>query len=1822
MAQTPKPEAVAPATTASIPPGRLVHSTLNSAIDHYRRGEYEKADAEFQRARQGQADLSPNQKKDLENYLALNTKALAARREGVSKLRDAELAIRAGRVQQASVLLQAVCANNFLTPADKQRAQQLSEQLRPGPVGTSAVTPITNSALTLARSKLQQARAMEAKGHFDAAEQLAKEADNLNATFTLSEDNPRKVLADITHMRSDPKAMLAAARIAFQAGDLDRADRLAREADKVTSAWSRTVHLWGDSPAKVLRDVQFARAKAAVAVAPAPAAAPTPENPRQNNNVTLAKATDNTPMGTSAATAQTQPAKPEAARELIKQAKKALLDGDYAKARQLATQAKNMKPQLEWWEDTPDKILNDVQRAEAAKQPATSKSGASAVADAKSDPKGLMRQGRELLQAGKLDEAKEMAQRAAAPGTTHWGLFEDSPEKLLRDVTAAKNKHDQEESVQVLAEARKCLETGDLDKAASLAYRADRLHGAYSVWDLGDRPQKVLAEVDAARAKNRKIKLPPPVGPAVAQAKDDKKSDYAKAKDVTAKAPEKASKPADVKPATTAVAQATQPARPAVLPAPTAPVATGPAVAAAPAKPTIKAPDTSVASAKSPTDDNATQARRLVAEARTALRAGDNLKALSLANQADVLDVTFDRPNEDTPNNIRRDLAIAQGNTQPAKPAATARVASGAPASTATTAMAPKPPQIEDPKPKALALLHEARQLAQGGMLAEARLKVIEAQKLNAIYNPLEERPDQILAQLSAACSHRIDGLVQQANDTISAGPLDATRYERVVADLTQARQMAAGFGLDTQPVDAKLTWVRQAREQVVAAARQPVPSAVPTSPSQVVQVQHTEAAQPGAPTMLPPALPVVSAGAVMLEKSRLELRQGETGNARRLAEEAYKSHADCRTEAEALLRSIDAEEFTQKVLTSRRSFEAGLLAYKNRDYSQASTIFRTLDVSLLDADKQGKLKELMLTPELQPKALTLAAAKVPVPGAARVAGGAGAATATTPAVGSAQANDAAPAAVPLEQSLAERTKAMQEIRFQKMREEGLSAQREASDRFQAGDTDRALVILQDYLGRLRDGQLEQERVALLQRPVDARLQQFKTLKAQRDFEKVVTNQKGAMAELKAKEALAEDNKKRQITDLMKQYHTFFKEGKYKEAEAYAMRARELDPDDMVLNAAVYTARIHHNQSTAKAAKDSRADMFVDQLNDTEDEGPSVTTKDPIKFGKEYAERAGKRRSLEAGLLFGPKSEKERQIENRLQTPVSVEFKDSPGYQVIQDLRDSTGINIVIDKPALEEEGISLDRPVSMKLDNIALKSALNLLLHQMRLTYIVKDEVLQVTTESHARGKLVPKTFPVADLIIPVDNYMVPNSSNLTRILDAAHEPNVHLGGMSPAQGIHSLQNGTPVSPGVSPGVGVPPAPTALATSNATVTTRSPGQTMEDLLIKLITNTIAPQSWSDVGGPGTIDYFPLGMALVINQTPDIQEQVAELLAALRRLQDLEVAVEVRMISLSESFFERIGLDFNINLKTNSLNGGYQPQLVTQQFQPAGFVNDFNPKKAVIGLQSAGSTNGNQAAYTSDLAIPIQNSSFNYAIPPFGGYPNIPGADGGLSMGLAFLSDIQVFMFMEAAQGDRRTNVMQAPKLTMFNGQTATITINDQQYFVTNVTVVQAGGQVVFVPQNTPTPLGVNLAIQPVVSADRRFVRMNLSPRLTNLASALVPLFPVTSFITPVFEGGAQGQPVPFTQFIQQPTFTTVVVQTTVSVPDGGTVLLGGLKLLNEGRNEFGPPVLSKIPYLDRLFKNVGYGRDTSSLMIMVTPRIIINAEEEEKQTGGGITGP
>ena len=67
---------------------------------------------------------------------------------------------------------------------------------------------------------------------------------------------------------------------------------------------------------------------------------------------------------------------------------------------------------------------------------------------------------------------------------------------------------DKEQSGKVLTDARKLYDQGKFAEARTMAYKASALHGAYAMWDMGDRPEKLIAEIDSAEAKGRKVKVP------------------------------------------------------------------------------------------------------------------------------------------------------------------------------------------------------------------------------------------------------------------------------------------------------------------------------------------------------------------------------------------------------------------------------------------------------------------------------------------------------------------------------------------------------------------------------------------------------------------------------------------------------------------------------------------------------------------------------------------------------------------------------------------------------------------------------------------------------------------------------------------------------------------------------------------------------------------------------------------------------------------------------------------------------------------------------------------------------------------------------------------------------------------------------------------------------------------------------------------------------------------------------------------------------------------------------------------------------------------
>ena len=75
------------------------------------------------------------------------------------------------------------------------------------------------------------------------------------------------------------------------------------------------------------------------------------------------------------------------------------------------------------------------------------------------------------------------------------------------------------------------------------------------------------------------------------------------------------------------------------------------------------------------------------------------------------------------------------------------------------------------------------------------------------------------------------------------------------------------------------------------------------------------------------------------------------------------------------------------------------------------------------------------------------------------------------------------------------------------------------------------------------------------------------------------------------------------------------------------------------------------------------------------------------------------------------------------------------------------------------------------------------------------------------------------------------------------------------------------------------------------------------DSLIDLITQTVSPTTWDHNGGKGeSIAASPTNLSLVVSQTQEVHEEIVDLLEQLRRMQDLQVTIEVRFYYAQRQF--------------------------------------------------------------------------------------------------------------------------------------------------------------------------------------------------------------------------------------------------------------------------------------------------------------------------------
>ncbi len=368
-----------------------------------------------------------------------------------------------------------------------------------------------------------------------------------------------------------------------------------------------------------------------------------------------------------------------------------------------------------------------------------------------------------------------------------------------------------------------------------------------------------------------------------------------------------------------------------------------------------------------------------------------------------------------------------------------------------------------------------------------------------------------------------------------------------------------------------------------------------------------------------------------------------------------------------------------------------------------------------------------------------------------------------------------------------------------------------------------------------------------------------------------------------------------------------------------------------------------------------------------------------------------------------------------------------------------------------------------------------------------------------------------------------------------------------------------------------------------------APAVVDDSRLQDILKEAIAAGRWD--GSPFTMN-FQAGM-LLVRADKETHEGVLKLLRDLRRNVGIQVDVESRFLKVEDNFLEDVGVDLR-GLGNQAAQGVAGRGLETRP--NAGF-DDFGPSQqqnpATPGLVGTGTEpgiffdDGNDGDYMARAEHlfdrTLGGTSMNNA--------------GGLSLQYAFLDDTEVEAVLRAVSKQERSEQIEAPRLLIYNNTRASMHVLNEVSYIKDfeVEIAQAAG--VANPVIGTIYDGVSLDVRPVVDSDLKFITMELRPTVMTLNR------PIPNFTTTL----GVGQPIS----IQLPEVALQRVRTTVTLPDGATMMLGGMRLVERQNLVSGVPILKDLPGLSFLFSRKGSSLQNRKILILINARIVIMGELE-----------
>ena len=685
-----------------------------------------------------------------------------------------------------------------------------------------------------------------------------------------------------------------------------------------------------------------------------------------------------------------------------------------------------------------------------------------------------------------------------------------------------------------------------------------------------------------------------------------------------------------------------------------------------------------------------------------------------------------------------------------------------------------------------------------------------------------------------------------------------------------------------------------------------------------------------------------------------------------------------------------------------------------------------------------------------------------------------------------------------------------------------------------------------------------------------------------------------------------EERRTRQVDGLMNQVLQHRKDGDLEAAISVLEQVIVIDPKHKPARWLMDTLEDLNQYQSGRGLRDEFYKQQRRSLMDVE--RSKIPWQKQLRYPKDWVERIAR------PTRQGPRqSTRTSQLHSALDKRIPVDFMNEPFEGVLERFADDYRLNIIVNWNDLKRAGVDRTVPIDLSLPNeITLKMALTEVLNQagsgaVEIGYVVGDEAIRIATRHTLDRETYTAVYDINDLLMEIPMFTDSPISDLAQANEQGRLRRNERADM----------------------------PWRYGDDDDDESEEDPARTGRvRKLIELIQETVAPDSWIDRGGTiGTMKEFN-GQLVVTHNTAG-QTAISSLLGKLREQRAIQIAVEARFITVTSNYLEELGLDLDIVL--NSGNAGFDyiptgqgplidPVLGNALLLPRTFTRlGFAPANAALGqgLVQTPATIGQP--FGSSALVPARTRRGRSNLTPF---PiinqvsaftdasllgsDVPGSFAGGSVGPAFslfgsfLDNIQVDFLIRATQADSRSTVLTAPQLVLFNGQRSWVAVTLQQNFISQLTPVVGTGAVAQAPQTATINSGAVLDVTATVTADRRYVTMTLRPAVTRLLDLQTIPFSGGG------AGGGFGGGAALNAFIQFPLLSSQRVQTTVSVPDGGTLLIGGQKLASETEVEAGVPILSKIPILKRLYSSRSMVKDEQTLLMLVKPTIIIPPEQEE----------